>query len=336
MQQGTCVLTLKDPDGKYNPENASGVLYGKLLPMRPLKITCVQIYGFTVNYFSLFHGFISRIEFNPETRETIIEGVDLFEWLTTYSPSIGTVLNYTVGQIIGLILDSLGWTDPTMRSIEAGGNVVPSWSADGGTTSIGLIETLLQTDLGTFYISNSGVATYKTRCLLYCNGAALYTISDSVNVGFNVSIEKDSIINGQYACKTGGSKTFATNTESRKSFGYRNGSPVTTDQFESDTAASSFANFIVAINGNPRSPTRNITLINKDDATLYKQLIIELTDMVEVSEAIGNTSFNGRVQSISQTISGGYIKTVLSVQKTSINAFTIGYSTIGGADVIAY
>jgi len=334
MQQGMCTLILKDPTGKYNPENASSTLNGKLLPLRPVRVKAT----FSGTDYGLFYGYISRIEYDPEARQSTIEAVDLFEWLSTYSPSIGTVTNYTVSQIIGLILDSIGWTDPTLRSIETGGNVIPSWSADGNTTSLGLIQTLLSIDLGIFFISKSGVATYKTRNIFYSNEAAVATISGSLSSSLKTSVEKDKIINGQYALRTGGVATFATNTESRKAYGYRNGSPVTSAQFESDTAAASFANFVVALNGTPRSPTRNIALINRDDTTLTQQLTREIGDMVNVTESTGSTSFKGRVQGMRHSISnaGTLHTTNIMVQKVVLSVFTIGVSVLDGVDVIGY
>lgn len=334
MQQGVCTLILKDPTGKYNPWNSGSALNGYLIPLRPLRIYAT----YSGTDYQLFTGFISRIEYDPYNYEATIEAVDLFEWLNTYSPTIAEQTDEAVEAIIKLIVDSVGYSDPTKQSFATGGLTIPSWEADGSTTCLGLIETLLGIDLGVFYISAGGVATYKTRNLYYTNEDPAATLSGSLVSELKNSIEIDSIINGQYVLKTGGVATFATNTASRKLYGYRNGNPITSALLESDSVAGSLANFIVALNANPRSPSRGVTLINRDETTLLQQLTRDLTDCVAVTEPRGDTSFEGRIQGIRHSIThaGKRHETSYMVQQTVLSVFTIGESVIDGADILGF
>src|SRR3990172_7639164 len=58
MRAGEATITLNDPTGKFNPKNASSVLTGQLLPMRPVRIRAT-LSGTT---YGLFRGFVRSID----------------------------------------------------------------------------------------------------------------------------------------------------------------------------------------------------------------------------------------------------------------------------------
>jgi len=334
MDQGSCTMLLVDENGHYNPENAASPLAGNLVPMRPVKITGTL----SGTEYPLFYGYISRIEFDPEARESLIEAVDLFEWLGTFCPVIAEVNDKTVGYIIGLILDSLYYTVPSMRSLSSAGSVVPAWSADGTATGLELIEQLLTIDLGAFYISAGGVATYKDRNQFYCNTSTAVDLPDTMTGSIRTSVEVDSIINGQAVTRTGGVTQTAANEASQRRYGIRYGSPITSDYIESDGVAAILANWLVAYKGVPKSPAREITLINRDDTALALALDIDLTDLVNLSETRGSTAMKGRVQGITHEISEGMTihQTAYIVEKVSLSAFTLDLSELDGTDIIGF
>src|SRR5688572_29617524 len=57
-QIGTCVLTMDNSTQRFSPDNASGALYGKLLPRRPVRVRATD----GVTTWALFRGYIDRIE----------------------------------------------------------------------------------------------------------------------------------------------------------------------------------------------------------------------------------------------------------------------------------
>ena len=334
MEQGTCLIRLKDADGTYNPENAASSLADYLDVMRPVRVR--ETYGGTT--YGLFYGYISQVEYDPSTKQAIIEAVDFFEWLSGVRPTVAELTSQTVGYIIGAILDAVGWTDPVLRDIDSGGSTIPSWEATGASTALTLVENLLQIDLGAVFVDGDGVVTYQTRNARYANGTPVATLSGSLVGGLKTSISVRSIINGQTVQRTGGTAQTATDEASRLARGYRDGAAIESAYLESDTQALSLARWVVAVNATPRPPARGVRLINRDETTLLQQLSREIGDLVTVSEPVGGTSFNGRIQAIEHTISeaGKVHETTLAVQKVTVSAFTIGTSTIGGTDVIAY
>jgi len=357
MQQGRAIITLRDPTGRYNPDNLASPLADYLLPMRPVRIQA--IYG--GNTYGLFKGYIARIEHDPDPqiRQTVIEAVDLFEWLALMKPFITTIYtDQTVSTIIGGILDSIGWTDSHFRSIEAGGEVIPFWgggdtdynwsTAHGDTSALALIEELLRIDLGMFFIDGRGRAVYRTRNTRYANGPPDGAITGAVMTGLKASISKDTVINGQYVIRTTGPFSgypwadfinhFWSDDASRLAYGRRDGQPIASLYLRTDAQAEQLGRFIVALNAQPRSPGRAIHIYNRDDTSIQQMLNRDIGDLLSVSESLGGTAFTGRIQNLQHNISGAGIlhRTTYSVQKITTAAFTIGTSVIGGPDVLAY
>lgn len=56
-QIGGATIRVKNHTGKYNPDNSGGVLYGSLLPGRPVHITAV----YSATTYGIFGGYIDRI-----------------------------------------------------------------------------------------------------------------------------------------------------------------------------------------------------------------------------------------------------------------------------------
>lgn len=332
MDMGSASLTLKDMTGLYNPENSGSALSGSLVPMKALRIRAT----FSAATYGLFYGFISRIEHDPGRRQSYIEAVDLFEWLSLVRPTIAEQSNKSPDYIIGLVLDQANWTDAGLRSLAASRDNIPSWSANGSKSAITLIQEILNIERGIFFVDGDGVATYQTRAIHYANGAAVATF-DSIREGMRSAVEKDRIINRQSVTKTGGTEQTASDATSQAAYGIRDGSAISSSYLESDGVAGQLANFLVAMNKDPRSPARDVALIASTDALLIQQLSREIGDLVTVSEPQGGTSFTGRIQGIRHDIkAGALLKTAFSLQKVSAQQFTVGTSTIDGPDVIGW
>lgn len=332
MQQGRSTIRLKDSDGTYNPENSGSSLNGYLVPMRPVRARAT----YSGTTYGLFHHYISRIEHDPQKKESIIEAVDFFEWLAAAKPTVAEQTNQTVDVLIGLILDAVGWTDPNMRSLGTSSTTVPTFSLDGGTAALSAIETLLRVDRGVFFIDGDGVATYVPRNTWFANGSAVATLSGSEIIGLRTGTEKASIINGQSCTKTGNTAQTATDATSRKNYAYRDGVAIQSAYFDSDATALAVARFIVAMNKDPRSPARQVLIKNGNATQLTQQLAREIGDLVTVDESKGGTNFNGRVQAIEHIIKNDprVHDTRFVVEKASPCVFTIGTSTLDGADII--
>ncbi|HEY8743485.1 MAG TPA: hypothetical protein VIU62_10315 [Chloroflexota bacterium] len=337
IAQGVMSLRLADSTGLYNPQNAGSTLYSYLLPMKPIRLS--GTFGGTTYW--LFTGFISRIEYDPalSVQETIIEAVDLFEFLNIGNPVVATQTNATVSTLIGLILDNLGWTTTVQaRNFVGTSDTIPSWSADGTKSGLQCIQDLLTTDLGAFFIDGQGRPTYLSRDTLYTVDTAAATFDGSHVTGLKGTTDVKNILNSQTVTRTGGVAQTSTDSTSITDYGTRTGNAITSANLIDDTHANNLAAFLVALEKQPRPPARAVALINQDDATLTQQLLRELFDTVAVAVTRGGTTVTGPIQSLTQTISAAGLvqRTQYVIQGVTLRAFTFDLSLFGGTDVFVY
>jgi hypothetical protein len=334
MEQGTCTLILDDPHGTYNPENPTSSLAGYLVPMRPVRVRATHL-GTT---YGLFYGFISKIVHDPSrsAQQTTIEAVDLFEWLNYSAPTIASTGSTTVGAAIGLLLDALEWSDPTLRSL-CTGRAIPDFSADGATSPLQLIANLLQVDLGAFFIDGDGAATYLDADVRFAARSAAGTLTGIVS-GALPGMDKDRIRNRWTVTRTGGVAQTAADDTSRKMYGYRDGTPIESAYLVDDNQAGTLANFLIAAHKDPRSPTRSVEVLNRDDTAIGQQLARELGDRVTFTESGGGTNIEAIVERIEHEITPppGIHRTRYLLSKRTFDAFTLDVSTLDGTHLIGY
>lgn len=337
FQQGSCIVRLLDLNGSYNPLNPASSLAGMLLPMRPLRVQAA--FGGTT--YGLFSGWITRIEHNPDpaVHETLIEARDLFEWLNAAFPVIATRTNTTVSQIIGAILDSIGWSDPALRNLQVGGDSIPTWSAGGTTSALALIQALLQTDLGWFFIDGQGRAAYLARQTVNSNRPPLAALDATFVGGLRAAVDVKNIINSITVTRNGGAAQTFSDTASQHQYGSRVAPPITSANLQSDAQALNLATWLVTARKQPLPPGRQVRLFNRDAASLAQQLARELGDVVTISEAQGNTSLTGIIARLEHEVFAGLRHTttyVVQQQASNSRAFTVGVSSIGSSDVVNY
>ena len=94
---------------KYSPYNAAGVLYGKLLPWRIVRIRAVHN---AVTY-NVFFGFISKIKVDPDPENPgayiyCTDGLDLLA-RNVITQNYETRTTESDGAAVGQVLDVAGW-----------------------------------------------------------------------------------------------------------------------------------------------------------------------------------------------------------------------------------
>lgn len=345
MSEGTCRIVLKDTNGRFNPDNPASPLAGQLVPGRPVQVTATHL-GVT---YGLFYGVISSLESHPNRneRECVLDCVDLFEWLNVSYPVFTTGVS-TVGAVIGFILDAIFFTGASYRRLDTG-STIPSFVADGSRTALQLIEELLTVDMGTFFIDGNGAATYyartarfgatNPRLLLSSPFVTIDALTGTTLASLAPRVDLASIVNRQRVTREGGSEQTAQNTTSQTTYGIREGSAITSSYLYDDAQAGNLAGFLVQLQKDPRSPARDVELLNRDDGSIIQQLYLEVGDRVSVSETVGGTSFNGIIDAVNWELWGGaqfHRTTFLVSKRTAPTWFTIGTSTLGGTHVLGY
>lgn len=170
FEAGSAAVILNDPNSDFNPQNPSSPYYGKLLPLRKIRIyaeTTLSGNPVTVN---LFSGYITSYDtsFYQGTNDdstVTLQCVDGFRLLNNVSTDIPPVPGCTAGQLSGTrveaLLDYADFPDSLML-IESGDTTM--MADPGGNRSIlAAIQTVEQSEFGAFFIGRDGKATFFDR-----------------------------------------------------------------------------------------------------------------------------------------------------------------------------
>ena len=164
FEAGSATVTLEDTNGDWVPTNTSSPYYGKLLPLRKIRIWADYN---SVRYY-LYSGYITSYDTNfqvgvEQVSTVTLQCVDAFRLFSNVSISTvaGTSAGQTTGDRMNNLLDVP--TFPTsMRVIDTGDSTV---QADPGTERdlLSALQTIENSEFGGFYIDPEGNATFLSR-----------------------------------------------------------------------------------------------------------------------------------------------------------------------------
>lgn len=120
----TMAFTLADPLKVFAPESSTSPIAGKVDVGVPATYD-VTIAGATT---TLYTGVLDDYDYDPDLLQ--LTGVITDAWGKPGAESLSTAVyqGKRTGELIGIILDEIGWTGP--RDIDAGATVVPYWWAE--------------------------------------------------------------------------------------------------------------------------------------------------------------------------------------------------------------
>ena len=215
FQAGTATVRVYDPTGAWNPQNPASPYYGKLIPLRKMRITGDGVY--------LFSGYTTGYNYTYPKDQDIgfvdIECSDAFRLfnMANVTSVTGSSAGQTTGQRIDDILDTVSWP-VSMRSIETGQSTV---QADPGSarTSLNAIKNVEFSEQGAFYISPGGNAVFNQRSYIISKSGQNATsfANDGTGIGYkNIVFAFDDklIINQASITRTGGTVQTASNADS--------------------------------------------------------------------------------------------------------------------------
>ena len=335
FRASTATVVLSDPTGRYNPASTTSDLAGSVRPMRQVRVRFDDAAGGT---YGLWRGFVRAIEHDPDpsAQRTVVEASDLLWYMDRTHPIVGLATDQDVGTIIGLVLDEIGWTDPTLRDLDTGGQTITSFEADGSTSALELVRGLLEVDRGDFYIDGDGVATYRTRYTRYLSTSA-GTISDSY-MDTRPSVDIERIRNRARVVHANGTAT-AADADSVATYGYLDASDIQTTYITSADTAQSLAAFIVAASRDGESPA-TMRLMNVSETVRAQQVARELGDRITVVSdraAIGTVDYHIEAIDHDITAAGKYHATRWVLSRAQGSAvFVVGESALGDPNIIVY
>jgi hypothetical protein len=135
-------FTLDNRSRDYSPRNTASILYGKIKPARPVRIT--RTIGSAV--FGLFAGHTDNAPINPDLDSQTVS-LTLLDYLADFrGQTISTPLHRDIrtGQAVGYILDACGWP-ANLRDLDVGATIIPWWYEDG-TDALEALEKVVRSE----------------------------------------------------------------------------------------------------------------------------------------------------------------------------------------------
>jgi hypothetical protein len=347
FEAGTATVVLVDENGDWNPENTSSPYYGKLLPLRKIRIWADYDDGITTTRYYQFSGYITSYDntfrVGTDAIQTVtLQCVDAFRLFNNVSISTvsGTPAGQSSGARVDALLDSAAF--PTsMRNVDAGDSTL---QADPGTQRdlLSALGNVAESEFGAFYMDNEGNATFLSRSTLSEKADQTPTVFTDTGTGLpyvNVDFAYDDtqIFNDVTVTRAGGTPQNVQSTSSIETYfihsGSRSGILVETDQEALDQAT-----MILNAKANAVFRIDSITLNLKDtsdSALVTAGLDLDIFNLINVTKTTPGASsvtLELFVQGVQHDISNRVWTTKLLTAEPIIQAFILDSATQGVLD----
>lgn len=347
FEAGTATVILLDENGDWNPDNTASPYYGKLLPLRKIRIWADYDDGLGTDRYYLFSGYITSYDNTFRTgtdaiQTVTLQCVDAFRLFNNVT--ISTVSGAPSGQLSGARIDALldAASFPTsMRNVDAGDSTL---QADPGTSRdlLSALGNASESEFGAFFMDNEGNATFLSRSTLAEKADQTPTIFTDTGVGLpyvNVDFAYDDtqIYNDVTVTRSGGIAQNVQSTSSIETYfihsGSRSGILVETDQEALDQAT-----MILNARQNAVFRIDSISLNLKDTtdtALITAGLDLDIFNLINVTKTTpGSSSVTLElfIQGVQHDISNRAWTTRFLTAEPIIQAFILDSATQGVLD----
>lgn len=185
-----CSITLRNNDGRFNPENSTSPIYGKMLPRRPIKIE----YNNTPLYTGYIGVPVSRMSpsgtYTGKT-EVTVEGHGYKPFLDNLSPILQLYENVTTDVIIDDVLSQVVLPvsgSPALSSVaslETGKYTVTLYGDFSDTTAWDVIAEMAITEQGRLFFDRDGTVKFFNRHHFILNTSTAGTITGDELVSYD-------------------------------------------------------------------------------------------------------------------------------------------------------
>ncbi len=169
FEAGTAVVVLADDNGDWSPANTSSPYYGKLLPLRKIRIYADYDDGGGTDRYYLYSGYITSYNSTyglgvDETSKITLQCVDGFRLLNGIG--ISTVAGANSPQLSGArlntLLDVVSFPS-SQRNIDSGNSTLQADPGTSGRDLLGAVQLVESSEFGGFFLSAEGNATFLSR-----------------------------------------------------------------------------------------------------------------------------------------------------------------------------
>ena len=344
FQAGTATVRVYDPTGAWNPQNPASPYYGKLVPLRKMRVTGDGIY--------LFSGYTTGYNYTYPKDQDIgfvdIECSDAFRLFNM--ANITTVTGSSAGQTTGAriddILDTVSWP-ASMRDINTGDSTV---QADPATarTSLNALKNVEFSEQGAVYVSPGGNLVFDERSFIVSKSGQNPTTfaNNGSGIGYkNIVFAFDDklIINQASITRTGGTAQTASNAASIDKY-FPHSINVTDLVVQTDAEALNIARTYVATRAETTIRIDALTLdLNTPSYTagINAALNLDFFDTLAITNvAQDGTTIQKTLQcmGIQHEITPNSWNTTFTTSEPIVDGFIIGSSLYGiiGTSVMTY
>ena len=343
FEAGTATVVLEDINGDWVPTNTSSPYYGKLVPLRKIRI--YADYN-SVRYY-LYSGYITSYDTNfqlglESISSVTLQCVDAFRLFSNVA--ISTVAGTSVGQTTGARMNNLLDVPnfPTsMREIDTGDSTV---QADPGSERdlLSALQVIENSEFGGFYIDPEGNAIFLSRDTLAqkADGTATNFADDGTGISYQAidfAYDDTLIFNDVTVNREGGTAQTVQDTSSIETYfihsGKREGLLIQTDAESLDQAT-----MILQSRKDAIFRIDSIGLNLADDAETARIVaglsldIFDLTNITKATPGSGSVTLELFVQGVQQDITTNTWTTKFFTAEPIIQAFILDSATQGTLD----
>jgi hypothetical protein len=177
---GTAKIVFVDQTGQFNPANTSSPLFGKIKPMRKIRMTATfNSINYNLGSFYVQEwNYQSPTGFDPAyVTLNCVDGFQLLN-LTTLTTVSGGTAGQTCAQRITSLLDAGEWPGG-MRQISTTSTTLVQADSGLSRSLLASLQEIEQTETGALYIDQRGFVKFMSRAdIITASGAALTQFSD--------------------------------------------------------------------------------------------------------------------------------------------------------------
>lgn len=335
---GQAIIQFQDFTGAWNPDNTLSPYYGKIKPMRQVRIHTT--YSGTAYY--LYTGFITSWDWEwadqaADYAIVTIQCVDSFRLLqlSTITSVAGTANKDLPGTRINKILDQIEWP-AQLRAIDTGDTELQN---DPGTqrSALDALQVIEQSDLGALFMDGNGFVTYLSRNTLSqrATQTAVTFDDDGTDVAYqalDINLDETELANQVSFTREGGAAQTVSDAASIDEYFLRSYTR-TGLMMETNATALARATQVLAYRKEPRLRVDSISLdISSVSNRVIPALDLDIGDPIIVRRQMAaGTGFDLRVtvNGIAHDITPERWTTKFSTAYPLSTAFILGSSQFG-------
>jgi hypothetical protein len=299
FEAGTATVVLNDPNSWFSPSNTESPYYGKLVPLRKIRIYALYDIPGTPGNSVIFSGYITSYDTNfyqgtNETSTVTLQCVDGFRLLNNVGVNVvpGAVAGQTSGERVQILLNEANFPS-SMTDIDLGDSTMQA-DPGGQRALLAAIQTIEQSEFGAFYMDPNGRANFLSRSHLSKLADLppyIYTDTNVENdyTSIDFSYDDQLILNDVTVTRLGGVPQEVTDPESINTYfiksGQRSDILVQTDQEANDQARTLLA---ARAQANLRIDSMTLNLTNPTDDQLLSALRTDIYTLVNITKSMPN------------------------------------------------